>query len=181
MRRMVSAYIDKFVRKLARNEADMAGPGFYREVGRTLGRPVTPASLTFEDFVEFSLALPDRRTNQHYRTQSAFLDGREFDFYGDVADLAGTLDFLEAHGMNTDIGGVKSPKRTHYADTTPEVSAARMTPVELNALPSYPAAAAFFDAQLLERFLEKYEADVALYARTRGLDRAALLAPYRDG
>ncbi|MGN8197342.1 sulfotransferase family 2 domain-containing protein [Salinisphaera sp. RV14] len=180
MARIVSGFLDRVVKKSTGNPPDAPHPRFYRGISRFHNRDINRRTITFEQFLDYVLAKPDKQRNKHYRSQSHFLGRHRFDFYGCVDNLSDTLAFLREQGMVTDGFHVASSKKTAYA--APGAHAidcpARATARDLNGYDHFPAVADFFDGSSLDRFVEAYRADIRLYVRARGIDMRQLIDRY---
>ncbi len=180
MARIVSGFLDRVVKKSVGDKPDAPQPRFYRAVSRFHGRKIDRNTITFQQFLDYVLAKPDKRRNKHYRSQSHFLGRHSFDFYGRVDDMHDTLAFVRDQGMSTEDFRVKSSKRTRYAAPRAHVidRPARATAHELNRYDHFPAIADFFEGASLERFIEAYHADIALYARACGIGTRRVIERY---
>jgi hypothetical protein len=65
--------------------------------------------LTFEYFCRYQFAIADWRRNGHYRSQSYYIRGTDFDWYGDVDDMAKVLAYLERRGLKTRLPKSRNP------------------------------------------------------------------------
>lgn len=74
---------------------------------------------------------------------------------------------------------MRSIKKTPYQARDDELkNCSEATPVQLNALSAYPQPTMFYTDELVELFLQKYQADIELYTQTLGYDRDGLLKAY---
>ncbi|AWN14984.1 hypothetical protein SALB1_0777 [Salinisphaera sp. LB1] len=180
MARIVSGFLDRVVKKSTGNLPDAPHPRFYRRISRFHNREIDRSTITFQQFLDYVLAKPDKQRNKHYRSQSHFLGRHLFDFYGCVDNLSDTLAFLQAQGMVTDGFNVASSKKTAYAPPGAHAidCPARATARDLKGYDHFPAVADFFDGSSLERFVEAYRADIQLYVRARGIDMRQLIDRY---
>lgn len=180
MNRLVSAYIDKFVKTVDRPPEPMQR--YIREAGLHLSKALTPSSFTFADFLHYTIALDDAVIDDHWRPQANFVNGRTFDFYGDVEHIEPTYAFFrDRYGI--DVAALRplivSAKRTPYqGQKALDADYSEATPAQLNSLDAYPQAARFYTSRLLDLFMNKYGADVDLYTTTLGRDRDDLLGQY---
>jgi len=183
LERLVSAYLEKFVRPGPDGMADKYR-GIVARAARALDRNITPETFTFEDFLRHAATCDDMELNPHWRPQQHYVADTTFDFHGDVADLEATRAFLLGR-LGIDIGATGGDRRTNalrYAGGASDgMDAGRLTPTDLRAMEAYPAAASFYAPPLLECFLQRYEPDLHLYATRLGYTREALLAPFRAG
>lgn len=178
--RIVSGFLDRVVKKSVGDKPDAPHPRFYRAVSRFHGRKIDRHTITFQHFLDYVLAKPDKRRDKHYRSQSHFLGRHSFDFYGRVDDMHDTLAFMRDQGMSTEDFRVKSSKKTPYAAPGAHVvdHPARATASELNRYDRFPAIADFFDGSSLERFIGAYHADIDLYARACGIGTRRVIERY---
>jgi hypothetical protein len=187
MNRMVSAYLDKFVKPhpdLDRKYADFAGAA--RATAGEAGS--SDRSISFREFVAYSATLQREDLDPHWRPQSDYVAGRTFDVYGRFEDLSPVYDFFAGtYGIDLDKIArrkVRSPKVTDYRRGETEAGTARFgdaTPRELRELPGFPEAHRFFDRALFDLFERRYRQDIVLYATVFGCDYDALAADYRAG
>lgn len=164
--RLVSGFLDKLAKPFSEHSDVKVDSGIRRLVSDTVpGRNVE--ELTFHQFVLALSESPESRLNHHFLPQSRFLNGLEFDHYGDVANIDQTLHYLYEHGFDTWTSRIKSPKRTGYAETDGECFAD--TPIaKLNTMTKYPKAEAFFNRRTQQIFRAIYADDVSLYQRLFG-------------
>ncbi len=188
--RLVSAYLDKFVKPEIRGIAEKRDPvfdfdliGFYRDVSRVLGEHVEAETFSFRQFISYVCAVPDYRRDKHYRCQSFYArvaDGLNVDAF----DLDGTGDlaeFLRNRGFSIIPARFKQPvvKRTTY-------SANQMTPMtdfsarELASQGVLPPVECLFNQALLDLFARSYKPDIEWYSSVKGSDLSSYLRHWKD-
>ena len=180
--RLVSAFLDKIVKPHADPHATPPRPRFWRQLSRHHGRAIGPDTLTFREFAAHVLATPETRRNRHCRSQTHYLGGERFSFYGDLADMRGLLQHFEDCGMDTALAPSRNHKRTRYEppdDAAADRLVADQPVAALAGQAAFPAAKRFFDPALCEHVSRGFAADIALYARATGRCPDALTAAYR--
>lgn len=178
--RMVSCYLDRIVKRTANRHPIRLGHNFYAEVSRRTGKAVDEQSLTFEDYLDYVLACPDYRRDAHTRSQQSFIGRKSFDYYGTVDNMSDLLTVFRQKGMKTHGLSSLKPKQTQYGRPGQHpIEQPSQAPVQLlNHYSRFPAAADFFNERLLHRFIAKYEKDLALYCRVRGIHADDVIAEY---
>lgn len=180
MARLVSAFLDKFVKKIVRGDADRPSARFYRQAARCCRQAVDADTVTFRHFLAHAVATPDGRRNKHCRSQAHFVRDHGFDVFGDIADMDHILLFFARCGLDVSAAEQRWHKRTSYrARRAPwPTHPADMTPHQLARFPSFPAPADFFDAELMALLQRGYQVDIDLYCRVTGQHRNTLCNRY---
>lgn len=177
--RLVSAYLDKVVKfELKRINQHWLGQ-LYAAMTDSLGRSIDCSNITFADFATHACMQPDAMRDSHWRSQSSFTGGYRFDFYGNVEAMETTLRLLRDNGLRTDIGPIKSAKRTQYSLSRPGGKPAWDARIcELNAKGSYPGAQYFYSPDILLDVKKAYAKDMELFCNTQNIMFEYLLDKY---
>jgi tetratricopeptide (TPR) repeat protein len=181
--RILSAYLDKFVR-LNPNEdryTAMQVARTVRETQASLGLPEDPArSITFEEFVHYLAATPDEQLDMHWMPQY-LVTGTDlglYDHVGTFEHLSETLEMLVTRFGFREADGDPSPRRlelrrTRYNAEADVSGAFRLFPQDLAAMrEGYPPAQQFYAPELEKLVRARYAADIALHEaalRRRGV------------
>jgi len=174
LRRLLSAYLDKFVRKRANPD-----PYDWLQVLRTirdaqtvLGLRYDPVrSITFEEFVRHVAAAVDVRCDMHWMPQIHMVgnDLGIYDHVGTVERLEDTLDMLSSRfGYSTAESLARtmpSPHNTRYSETAALNAPYGALPAELEEFTNgFPLSELFYTPELRQLVEQRYQADVALHA-----------------
>lgn len=99
-----------------------------------------------------------------------YMRGTDFDWYGDVDDMAKVLAYLQRRGLKTRLSKSRNTsidKKTAYANVSYGLHPKDMPLSQLYTSGEFPPYQLFFDRDLLKSFLQEYEDDVNLYLRVR--------------
>jgi tetratricopeptide (TPR) repeat protein len=170
MHRVLSAYLDKFVRKRHakdRNVRAQQMANTIRAAQALAGIPYDPErSISFEEFVRFLPTVGDGELNMHWMPQSRSV-GTDLSIYnhvGKVERLKETLELLESR-----FGFVQMPVALRHIANFSEGASLRdphrALPHELDEFEhAMPMPELFLTPALREILGQRYAADVALYA-----------------
>ncbi len=178
MRRVLSAYLEKFVRKRG-----MPGPPMReQQMGKTIrgaqalaGVPYDPKrSISFEEFVRYLATVSDEECNSHWMPQSRSV-GTDLSLYnhvGKVERLKETLEllqtrfgFVEVTLTRRDMPHLKRHV-AKFSETSLLKNPHRALPHELDEFEEgLPVPDEFFPPHVRELLQLRYAADVAIYTR----------------
>jgi tetratricopeptide (TPR) repeat protein len=167
LQRLVSAYLDKFVKHPYEYMEDFARKLVVRIYDR-LGIKSDPSnSITFTQFVEHIMETKDRELNDHWKPQSSFIGSIEFDFIGQFENLNQTIDVLQ-NRFNIKIAKkvAKSSHITKYQEFDRRLEFHNMYPTELRQLAGMPKAEQLYTPELLKLVKERYANDIEIYEKT---------------
>jgi tetratricopeptide (TPR) repeat protein len=174
MRRVLSAYLDKFVRKRnARDRRQMAET--IRRAQEMAGVPYdAERSISFEEFVRFLAVVEDAEFNMHWMPQarSVGMDLSIYNHVGKVERLKETLDLLENRfGLVPELVTTKHMPTANkhvakFSETSTLQNPHSALPEELATYDDgLPVPDMFFTAEIKELLQKRYADDVALYSR----------------
>lgn len=166
--RLVSAYLDKFVKPL---ELEPFAQAVVQDICQHLNQPLDfQRSITFRQFVDYLSNTEDGWMNEHWRPQYTFLANNliDFDLIGQFEQLEQTLEILEAK-FNIQI--TRDPSeyhnkpeyRTFYQNFNHSREFHEMYPAQLRQLNGLPSAANLYTPELKERVEQRYKEDIVLY------------------
>lgn len=180
--RMVSAFLDRVVKKVGTGARDEPGRRFYADVGRSAGRRVTPRNITFNDFLTYAVSCRDYQREKHYRTQASFFQDYRVDLFSTVQDLRPLFSLMQRRGMTIPEQSLSGSKKTRYARRGGRACqpAYHAMASQLKAQPAFPPPQAFYCEQTVHMLLSGYCSDIDLYCRVREIHRASLIGAYID-
>ncbi len=158
--RLISAFLDKFVRPFGRRPGHEGDVAPARPVLAWISRRRGYArwqDVTFSDFAEFVCAAPDVALDEHWLPQHRFLGRTTFDIVGQCERLEEEIARLgERVGVVAEFTVRK--RRQRYAPEGREP--VHDAPIaELATRRFYPAAGCFYTAKLAERIARRYASD----------------------
>lgn len=183
-RRFASGYCDKFLKGDAMNLRTL----LCDQMSKHFNKIVTPKNVTFSDFLDFTLSIPDKLRDRHFRSQTSFLGGVVPDRCFPLENLDSAIHYLTELGMDPasfdtakrGLTGItkKTKYRRSMADRTLYLGNAEAAQIRGNSqsmmLPGFDQ---LFSKNTLERFLKSFAKDVTLYCSTLKIDEST----YRDG
>ncbi|MGB3404816.1 MAG: sulfotransferase family protein [Microcoleaceae cyanobacterium] len=161
--RLVSAYIDKFVRSPKPNRHSIS---VINRVYKSLGEnPDQNQSITFRQFVTFLTDKEDRLLDPHWRPQYIYLGLGllEFDFIGQFENLTPAIKALEEK-LNTHIETEVAPAhRINYGNFDKDKKYCDTYPKDLRKLNSFPNSSSMYTPDIEEMVRKKYAKDIEIY------------------
>jgi tetratricopeptide (TPR) repeat protein len=161
--RLVSAYIDKFVRSPKPNRHSIP---VINQVYKSLGKqPDQHQSITFKQFIDFLTDKEDRLLDPHWRPQYIYLGLGllAFDFIGQFENLTPAIEILEKK-LNTHIKTDVAPAhRINYGNFDKNKKYCDTYPKDLRKLSSFPTSASMYTPGIEEIVRKKYAKDIEIY------------------
>lgn len=180
--RMVSAYLDRIVKKIGTGARDEPRQRFYYDVSKSAGKEVTSRNITFNNFLTYAVSCPDYRRDKHYRTQISFFRHYSVDLFSTTEELSGLFSLMERRGMKIPEQSLSHPKKTRYERRgSPEYPATgHLTASQLKSRSGFPSPRTFYSEQTVQMLLSEYTADIDLYCRVREIPVDTLVRTYID-
>ncbi len=161
--RLVSAYIDKFVRSAKQNRHSIP---VINQVYKSLKeKPNYQQSITFRQFVNFLIDKEDRLLDPHWRPQYIYmgLGLLEFDLIGQFENLSAVVENLETR-FNLEIETNVAPAhRIVYGSFDKGKKFSDAYPKTLRALESFPSSSSMYTPDVEEMVRKKYAKDLEIY------------------
>lgn len=166
--RLVSAYIDKFVRvtpeKLDKFTLAIINPvieSVYKSKGL---KPDYNQSINFHQFVEYVSSVEDEKLNEHWKPQYLFLGDTQFDLIGKLENIEKDFQPLK---QRIDDSSLNLPlfNQTHYSSKQLEKSKnySFMYPKQLRTSSKFPHYQNYYTSYLYELVKEKYKKDIEYF------------------
>lgn len=180
--RLVSAYIDKFVKWGGQHVEPFILP-IIRHVQRCRpGEEDLDRGVSFREFVHYVCARPDFALDEHWRSQASFLGGAfggaagGIDHAGRFEDLRATFTLIEQRSdirITENVDALlpnDTPKMTNWAAASNASSEhyCDWTPSALRTLGAYPRPYEFYPDGLILLVRERYWSDIRLYQSASG-------------
>lgn len=159
--RIVSAYLDKFVKK----------PPKYDPYLKSLGLRAD-ADPSFRQFLSIVCNQKNKNYNNHWKPQSCFVQGIDFDGYYDLSRIEQLfLDIESLHGIRLkrfDQYRFHHSKATTYNSQTGQVKYENACASSFRDSQAYAGPENLFTSDLVDVFMKKYSQDVQLYCNLFG-------------
>lgn len=180
--RMVSAFLDRIVKKIGTGARDEPSQRLYYDVSKSTGKAVTSRNITFNDFLTYAVSCRDYQRDKHYRTQISFFRNYSVDLFSTTDDLMGLLSLMQKRGMTIPEQSPTPWMNTRYAPRgNPEFPAAdHVTASQLKSRSAFPRPRAFYTEQTIQMLLSEYSSDIDLYCRVRKIHKDSLIRAYID-
>ncbi|HIK31552.1 MAG TPA: sulfotransferase family protein [Oscillatoriales cyanobacterium M59_W2019_021] len=162
LERLVSAYLDKFVRWLP-NIQETFALQVIKEVYESQGlEPDYSKSITFSQFVHYVSTTNDILLDQHWKPQHLFLSDTKFDYIGKFEQLDEVIQHLEQK-FNLTVNRKVSKHQTNYNRNLDELDYQDLYGEELKKRKLNPTAQNLYTPELKELVESKYELDLQIY------------------
>lgn len=162
LERLVSAYLDKFVRWLP-NIQETFALQVIKEVYESRGlEPDYSKSITFSQFVNYVSTTNDIFLDQHWKPQHLFLSNTKFDYIGKFEQLDEVIQHLEQK-FNLTVNRKVSKHQTQYTEILAESTYQNLYGSEFKNLKMNPTAKNLYTPELRELAEDKYALDLQIY------------------
>lgn len=154
-KRFLSAFYDKVINKYPRRI------DYIKEIKGANNS----GGVTFKEFVDYMLRIPDWRRNHHFRSQSSYYQLlNNYGHIGRVENLDDTVSFLKSRGMRVFDGqGLHNGifKKTGYEKKI-DIDPSCLSVDEFSDLTTLPGSECFFETECHKKILEMYQEDYIL-------------------
>lgn len=159
--RIVSAYMNKFVRSRRYKVALKLTESFREKVGQPYDEN---RLLTFSEFVHYLAEQDDQKMDVHWRPQSDFIRD-EIDLFQYKVTLERIPEFTAvlSRRMGVELDASKTANQNHYKSYPPNQDLHLAAPEDLRKLDHVPDTASLVTPELMELLKRRYSKDVTLY------------------